>query len=98
MTGYKIYFKYEPVDDGYAEIYTNQSGMIATVILNSEVRQGDRVFKNIERSAKHEAMHLLLMRLQNGAYNRFARQADIDESVEEIVFKLEKLIPDIKED
>lgn len=93
VTGYKVYFKHEPFDDAYADICVQQADMIATVRLNSKKADS---FSHVEQSAKHEAIHLLLFRLEDRAIDRFARQSDIYESVEEVVFKLEHLIPDLK--
>ena len=66
--------------------------MVATVRLNSKLPNKDKPFKDIKGSAKHEALHLLVGRLeQNGRY-RFTSENEIYESVEELVFKLESLI------
>jgi len=90
LTGYKVYFKYEPLDDSFASISVNQEGMIATVTLNSLDRKNP--LKEIKRSAKHEALHLLLARLERRAKSRFANEDEIYELVEELTNKLECLI------
>lgn len=91
LTGYKVYFKHEPIgDDCFADITVSQDMMVASVRLNSVVYE----FRDVERSAKHEAIHLLLNRLQNLAEDRYARAIQINEAAEEIVFKLEDLIKD----
>jgi len=43
-------------------------------------------------SAKHEAIHLLLCRLENNAKWRYISKEEVDEAVEELVVKLEELI------
>ena len=52
----------------------------------------DKPFKDIKRSAKHEALHLLLQRLEHRAQCRYVAEEEIYEAVEELVFKLEELI------
>lgn len=66
--------------------------MVATVRLNTD--ESEKQFKDIKRSAKHEALHLLLMRLENRAADRYTTYDDIYESSEEIVYKLEELVED----
>lgn len=92
LTGYKVYFKYEPLENCFARLVVTQSDMVATVRLNSELPDRDKPFKDIKRSAKHEAIHLLLSRLEHRACSRYVVEEEIYESVEELVFKLEELI------
>ena len=96
LTGYKVYFKYEPLDSSFADIKINQGEMVVTARLNSELPYKDKPHKDIKRSAKHEALHLLVGRLeQNGRY-RYCSENEIYEAVEELVFKLEELIGAMK--
>lgn len=92
LTGYRIYFKYAPLGDSYASIKVSQSEMAATVTLNSILREEDRPFQDIKRSSLHEALHLLLIRLEFRARSRYVMEEEIYEAVEEIVAKLEGLI------
>ena len=96
VTGYKTYFKHEPLDTGFASITIDQDNMVATVKLNNNLSYEDGLFHNVKRSAKHEALHLLVGRLECLAGNRYCRHSEIYEATEEIVFKLEELIPDLK--
>jgi len=93
LTGYKIYFKHERLVDAFADMDVNLSGMIATVRLNSKLSKEEKPFKNIKQDAKHEALHLLVGRLTGNAHHH-SSSAEIDESSEELVQKLEDLIPD----
>jgi hypothetical protein len=94
LNGYKVYFKYETIDGSFANITISQGEMVATVRLNSELPEKDKPHKDIKRSAKHEALHLLVGRLeQNGRY-RYSTENEIYESTEELIFRLEELIPD----
>jgi len=93
LTGYKVYFKYEPEEGYFATLSVDQGNMVATVTLNSELPDKDKPFKDIKRTAKHEAIHLLVSRLeQNGRY-RHASSGEIYEATEELVNRLEDLIP-----
>jgi hypothetical protein len=91
LIGYKVYFRYEPLEK-FADITIQQEDMVATVRLNSELPDKDKPFKDIKRSAKHEAIHLLLGRLEHRARRRYLNEEEIYEAVEEIVFKLEGLL------
>jgi len=92
LMGYEVYFKYESVDGKFAGITINQGDMVATVRLNSELPDKDKPFKDIKRTAKHEALHLLVGRLeQNGRY-RHSSENEIYEATEELVNKLVELI------
>lgn len=93
LIGYRVYFKYEPIDDGFADIALSLGEMVATVRLNSRLPDKDKLHRDIRQSAKHEALHLLLGRLEyNGRY-RYIPESEIYEATEELVFKLEDLIP-----
>ena len=92
LTGYKVYFKYEAMDKAFADININQNSMVVTVRLNSKLPDKDKPDKDIKRTAKHEALHLLLGRLEHRARARYVSDDEIYEAVEELVFKLEELV------
>ena len=96
LTGYKVYFKYEPLDESFADIRVNQGSVVATVRLNSELPDKDKPFRDIKQSAKHEALHLLVGKLERNGRYRFTTENEIYESTEELVFKLEGLIKEVK--
>jgi hypothetical protein len=89
LNGYQVYFKYEPLEDSYAEITIKERDKVVTVRL----QKGDALFKDIKKSAKHEALHLLLSKLEHEAEDRFTTERVIDEITEELVVKLQNLIP-----
>ena len=97
LTGYKVYFKHEPIEGSYANLTSAHPCMTATARLNSEVPDTAKANINIHSNSKHEAIHLLLARLEDRAVNRWATHDEVTEAVEEIVYKLETLIPDLKE-
>lgn len=92
LTGYKVYFMHEPIEGSFASISINQGEMVATVRLNSSLPDKDKDFKDIKGSAKHEALHLLVGRLEQNARYRYPSENEIYEATEELVFKLEELV------
>ena len=92
LMGYKVYFKYEPIETSFADIHINQGEMVATITLNSKLPDKDIPFKDVKRSAKHEAIHLLVSRLEHNGRYRYTSENEIYEATEELVFKLEELI------
>jgi hypothetical protein len=93
LTGWQIFYEHKPLDDKFASIKYVLSDGCATVMLNSELPSHLIDHKDIKRDAKHEAMHLLLSRLVWYANQRCVAQDALDEAEEEIVVKLEGLIP-----
>jgi len=93
LTGYKVYFKYEPEEGYFATLSVDQGNMVATVTLNSELPDKDKPFKDIKRTAKHEAIHLLVSRLEKNGRYRYTSESEIYEATEELVNRLEDLIP-----
>ena len=92
LIGFTVYFKHEPIEDGFADICINLEGMVATVRLNSALQDKNKPFKHIKKSAKHEAIHLLIARLERIGRSRYTTASEIDESSEELTIKLENLI------
>ena len=92
LMGYKVIFDYISMEDCYADCIADLDGMMATVRLSSKVFKGDKDSRDFKHHAKHEALHLLIHRLYENALCRFSSKAEIRESNEEIVRKLEKLI------
>ena len=94
LTGYKVYFKYEPLDGKFAQIDCEVGAMVAIVTMNNNLPNKDKPFSDIKYNAKHEALHLLAMRFESNGKYRYAQEAEIDEASEELVNKLAELISD----
>lgn len=92
LTGYQVYFKYEPMDDAYADIIINQGSMVVTARLNSKLSDTAAPHRDVRKSAKHEALHLLVGRLEQDGRYRFSSANEIYEASEELVVRLEGLI------
>ena len=93
LIGWQIFFECEPISDKFAQVKYVLGDGCATVTLNSQLPSSLAPHKDIKRDAKHEALHLLLSRLVWYANQRCVTQEALDEAEEEIVVKLEGLIP-----
>ena len=91
-TGYKVYFKHKPLDECFAQVSFGDENMVMTACLNSKLPEKDRPHKDVKQSAKHEAIHVMLHRLEQLAVSRYVRNGEIYEATEELVFKLERLL------
>src|SRR4030042_1553542 len=92
LNGYKVYFKYEPMDDAFATIDISPNDMVATTRLSSKLPDKDKPHQDISYDAKHEALHLMVGRLEAAARCRYSTRDEIYEAVEELVHRLEGLI------
>jgi len=92
LTGYKVFFKYEPIDSCFADTKIAQGDMVVAVRLNSNLPDIDKPHKDIKRSAKHEALHLLVGRLERDGRFRYSSSEEIYEATEELVNRLENLV------
>uniref|UniRef100_A0A6H1ZG65 Peptidase n=1 Tax=viral metagenome TaxID=1070528 RepID=A0A6H1ZG65_9ZZZZ len=92
LTGYQVYFKHAPLDKAFANIIVKQRSMVATVTLNSEIDEDGKPFKDIKNSAKHEALHLLVARLEGNGHYRYSTEVEIYEAAEELVIRLQSLV------
>jgi len=92
LNGWQVYFKYEKIDGSYARIHYSLDDMVATVKLNSHLHKDEKPFNDVKEHAKHEALHLLTARLEYNGSARWVSKAEMDESSEELVNKLGRLI------
>ena len=92
LTGYQVYFKHMPIGDSFANITISQRDMIATARLNSKIPSKDKTNLNIRASARHEAIHLLLGRIEHRAMDRYVSEDEIFEADEEAVRRLESAL------
>jgi hypothetical protein len=94
LTGYSVYFAHEDLLDRFGALTTDVDTMTSKASLASDLPKEQEQFKNIKRTAKHEAIHLLLARIVALASNRYLHEGELREAEEELVYKLEELIPD----
>lgn len=94
LSGWQVYFKHEPLEKVFATVTFRLVDMVATVRLNSKLQDKDIPFKGVKRNTKHEALHLLVGRLEQIAESRYTSADEIYEAAEELVNKLDGLISD----
>ena len=90
LTGYRVYFEYVPLEGDYADTYFQPSNLVVNVRLNSVARSRHK--EDVNRLAKHEAIHLLLAKIETLAKERYTSPNDISEATEELTIRLEGLI------
>jgi len=94
LIGFNIFYSHEPLEHKFATILYSIENAEATVKLSNTppcVPEGNIV--DVRALAKHEAIHLLLSRLVWYTNQRCVMQGVLEEAEEEIVVKLEGLIP-----
>ena len=94
LNGWATYFVQEVLEnkDTFAELRRDIENMTATACLNNEISESNKQFKDINRTAKHEAIHLLVGRLADCGRYRFVNEDELNEAEEELVHKLEGLL------
>ena len=92
LNGYEVYFEHQPIKGCYAEISINESGKVATVTYSSLMENIDYDSDDPARSAKHEAIHLLLQRLKWLGQERFVGSEEMEHENERITRVLEKIL------
>ncbi|KKM94919.1 hypothetical protein LCGC14_1193480 [marine sediment metagenome] len=93
LNGYTVYFKHEADGESFASISVNHSACVATVRYNSDLPEKDKPHADPKKDAKHEAIHLLLARLEGLGRSRFTTESSLYEATEEAVNKLASVIP-----
>ena len=78
-------------DNSRASCSSELSNYITTIFLNRVWNYEPQIVELL-RVAKHEVIHLLLARFSGNARARYLSIDDLDESEEELVRKLEKLL------
>lgn len=94
LTGFNIIYSHEPLEHKFATVLYSIENAEATVKLSSTppyVPKGNKI--SIKALARHEALHLLLGRFEWYARMRFVNEDQLNDANEEIVVKLEGLIP-----
>lgn len=92
LAGWELHFWQNKTDDDYkAKLQRNLNGRIAEVII-STCWLSQATKQDIEETAKHESIHLLLSRVMMKGFDRFGREKDLLEAEEELVMKLTDLL------
>lgn len=93
LKGYRIVFYHNQLKGNYAQIHTDEEGMLAepafTILIDKTSLAG---YKTPELHGKHEAIHLLLHRLLYLGTCRYVREDEIYQEWEKLVRILEKVL------
>ncbi len=89
LVGYRLIFDHTPTKDSHADIIIDEEGKLAVICLSSILNPD---FCGAEEHAKHEALHLLLSRLEYLGGLRYARDGEIKEESEKLIRILQKLL------
>ena len=92
LNEYKVYFLEEVLKNAFATINVDQQSMVATVRWNKRLAPKDRPFKDIRRTAQHEALHLLIWRMENIATCRYLTDSEVFEASESLVHRLQDIL------
>jgi len=89
LDGYKVEFACRKLKDSCGEIEVWYHDALAKTTVSRCTHPG----RPVRVTAKHEALHLLLARFAEGAFNRYTTKDELESAEEEVIHKLERLIP-----
>lgn len=95
LSGWHLYFDHDDIGDNYARVVVNLLGRVATFILTRDWAHPSIVPLNqteLDRSARHEVIHLLVGPVGTLLAARFVTQDEIVAAEEELVRHLEELL------
>ena len=94
LNGYSVHFEHKPLEGQLACISTQQNTMCTTVTLGSNrIKNQDACPPvTVPELAKHEAIHLLIHRVQSYGEARYLGSEEMGEAIEELTIRLERLI------
>lgn len=93
--GWKFFFEHEDIS-GYAEYSVNLRHRAFIVRFTTDWDTSGRplCYEEIDNSARHEALHLLIGRVVSLAHSRWVTEDEIMEAAEELTRKLERIFYD----
>ena len=91
LDGWSILYLHEEAGKALAETDITPDTRTVCVRLNTEWTDPINT-EAIKETAKHEMIHVLLGRMSGNASYRYTSKIELDESEEELVYKLEKII------
>ena len=91
LTDFRCTFRHQPADGCFGSIRCDHVGKCATVVFASNIPDVDRDAYSPIRTARHEALELLLARLENIACCRYCFPDDISEERHAVIRRLENL-------
>ena len=92
LQGCDVVFSFEPLEDSFASCASDSEGAVATIALNSEVPEEHFQDLNVPQHAIHEALELLLARIEVLAQSRNFNKYEWDCEKHRVIRTLEKLL------
>lgn len=89
---WSIHFRHEPLGDMFAETRMNNEAHVAVVVLAKDWEDDPVTEEQLNRTAFHECLHLVLSDLVSEARARYAVQYDIDRAEHAAIRILENLV------
>ncbi|NQU83495.1 MAG: hypothetical protein HQ536_02180 [Parcubacteria group bacterium] len=95
LDNWEVHYRWEDDEENRASCSADLGGYIATLSLSTNWGVHRKVAipdEEVKQCAKHEVIHLMLARISANAKSRYVSRDDLEESEEELVRKLEKII------
>lgn len=96
QVNWAIHFKHEQLDDNFAETRMGNSSHVAVVALSTDWVDDAVSNEQLNRTAFHEVLHLVLNDLVTEAKARYATEYDIDRAEHAAIRILENLVTRVK--
>jgi len=93
LDNWEVHYDWQESKENRASCISNLNGYIITLLLSKKWENYEKVSdSDICQVAKHEVIHILMARFSTNAKSRYVSSDDMEESGEELVRKLEKLL------
>ncbi len=93
LKDYRFTFYHKMLNNDYAKIDINESGKNVCVFLTNQINKFDiEGWESPELHAKHEAIHVLLFKLEHLGRQRYVSPGEFDDESEALVRVLEKVL------
>lgn len=94
LAGWEVSFYHEELKEDFARIGINYKARNVSVVFNTDWPEDKRPLNEteIDRCARHEAVHLLTGSLWCLAFERYSSEAAIDTAEEELVRRIEEIV------
>ena len=92
LSGWELYFLHIKIDNCYARLSNDLDGRVVRIDFSTEWPEKKITTKEIKAVARHEMIHLVISRVYCLGQKRFLMESEMDESCEEAVRILEKII------
>lgn len=93
LKGWKVYYQFKKLDDGFAQAQWHYAGRVATITLATEFpKPYDDLEKQIKETALHEVLEILLCPLNSLAAARVWDREEFDKEAHCVIRTLEKIL------